>query len=110
MAGPRRLRASWLLTVLLTSVSLGVCTPLLGDDAPCCPDPADAASFSVCCQDGDEPSSKVPPGVQGLVPPAVAPSHVPTHLATYRQSLPASPDTTPHRSADLQSLLSIFLI
>jgi hypothetical protein len=111
MSGQRRLRASWLLAVLFTSISLGVCTPLFGDDAPCCPDVVDEASFSVCCHTGDEPSSEVPPGVQGLVPPtATAAFQVSTYLTTYGHSLFVSTDNSPHRSADLQTLLSTFLI
>src|SRR5688572_14847242 len=112
MAVQRRIRASWLLAVLFTSISLGVCTPLFGGDAPCCPDLADeVASFSVCCHTGDEPSSEVAPGVQGLMPPAATDAfQVSTHLTTYSHSPLASTDTLPHRSADLQTLLSTFLI
>jgi len=111
MSGRRRLRAIWLLAVLFTSISFGVCMPLFGGDAPCCPDLADEASFSVCCHTDDEPASEVAPGVQGLVPPAAtAAFQVATHLTTYGHSLLASTDTVPHRSADLQTLLSTFLI
>ena len=111
MSGRRRFRASSLLAVLFTSISLGVCMPLFGGDAPCCPDLADEASFSVCCDTGDELSSEVPPGVQGLVPPATtAAFQVATHLTTYGQSPLVTTETVPHRSADLQKLLSTFLI
>ena len=111
MSGRRRLGANWLLAVLFTSISLGVCTPLFADDAPCCPDLADEASFSVCCQTGDETSSEVPPGVQGLVPPAVtAALQVSTNLTTHSHLLLASSATIPQRSVDLQTLLSTFLI
>ena len=111
MSGRRRLGANWLLAVLFTSLSLGVCTPLFADDAPCCPDLAEEASFSVCCQTGDETSSEVPPGVQGLVPPAVtAAFQISTNPTTHSRLLLASSDPVPHRSADLQTLLSTFLI
>ena len=111
MSGRPKLRASWLLAGLFTSISLGVCMPLLGGDAPCCPDVADEASFSVCCHSGDEASSEVAPGVQWVVPPAATSEfQIATHLTTHRHSLLASVDTIPHRSADLQTLLSTFLI
>ena len=111
MSGRRKFGASWLLAVLFTSISLGICAPLFGGDAPCCPDLADEASFSVCCHTGDELSSEIPPGVHGLVPPAAtAATQVATHLTTCTPSLIASIETVPHRSADLQTLLSTFLI
>jgi hypothetical protein len=111
MSGRRKFGAGWLLAVLFTSISLGVCMPLFGGDAPCCPDVADEASFSVCCDTGDELSSELPPGVQGLVPPGTAAAfQVVTHLTTFGHSALASTDRVPHRSTDLQALLSTFLI
>jgi hypothetical protein len=111
MSGRRRATATSLLAVLFTTISLGLCMPLLAADRPpCCPDVAEEASFTVCCNTGDEPSSEVPSGVQGLVPPSATAAFQVTILTTLSHSLLASIDYIPHRSADLQTLLSTFLI
>jgi hypothetical protein len=116
MSGRRRVRGSWLLLVLFTSMSLGVCAAVvsaLDGKLPCCPDVASGKpSFTACCSTGDESSSSdLPVGVQTLSSPtweivfALAPSFSPVN-----PSRRCSFAEIPYRSADPQALLSTFLI
>ena len=52
MSGRGRVRASWLLLVLFTSMSLGVCAAVLAavdGKLPCCPDVANGKPFFTAC-------------------------------------------------------------
>src|SRR5687767_6229130 len=114
MSGRRRVRASWLLLVLFTGMSLGVCAAVrsaLDGKLPCCPDVAGGKpSFTACCSTGDESSaSDLPVGVQTPTPPALeiafefASSISPVDLSRRRAVA-----EIPYRSADPQALLSTF--
>jgi len=110
-----RLQASWLLAVLFTTMSLGICTALMshaGGKLPCCPDVPDQASLTVCCATGQQSStSELPLDVQLAPPPAseialeVTPQTSPDALSRRR-----SFSAIPYTSADPQALLSTFLI
>jgi hypothetical protein len=115
MSGSRRLRASWLLLVLFTGMSLGVCAATLsaaGGKLPCCKDVADGqASLTACCTLGKSSSLDLPVGLQAPVPPVseiafdVAPKT--SFDAPLRRD---SFSNIPYRSADPQAFLSTFLI
>ena len=116
MSGRRRVRASWLLLVLFTGTSLGVCAAMLSafdGKLPCCPDVAGGKPFfTACCSTGEESlSSDLPVGVQSQPPSTweiafgFASSISPVDLL--RRRLFAE---IPYSSADPQALLSTFLI
>ena len=116
MSGRRGVRASWLLLMLFTGMSLGVCTLVLSaldGKLPCCPDVASGKpSFTACCGTGEQsPSSDLPVGLQTLSSPTweiafgSASSISPVDLL--RRRLFAE---IPYSSADPQALLSTFLI
>ena len=111
----RRLRASSLLLVLFTSMSLGICAAALSAadrKLPCCADIlAEEASLTACCPTGKPASAELPAWAQVPLPPTseiafVAASQTPPldRLRRY------SPPDTHYRSADRQALLSTFLI
>jgi hypothetical protein len=116
MSGRRRLRASWLLAVLFTSMSFGVCTTGLSDAGgklPCCPDvPAERASLRACCPTGQQSSElgaplgvQVPPSPTSEIAFEVRPQR-PLDGLSRRRAFSA----IPYASADPQALLSTFLI
>lgn len=115
MSGSRRLRASWLLLVLFTGISLGLCTATLSANGqlPCCEHRADGqASLTACCALGQESSPlDLQVGLQSLLPPVseiaydVAPKT--SCDAPLRRN---SFSNIPYRSADPQAFLSTFLI
>lgn len=116
MSGSRRLRAGWLLLVLFTAMSLGVCAATLsaaGGKLPCCKDVADGhASLTACCALGQKSSPlDLQVGLQAPMPP---PSEIAFDVAP-KMSLDAplrrdSFSNIPYRSADPQAFLSTFLI
>ena len=115
MSGSRRRRASWLLLVLFTGISLGVCTATLsaGGKLPCCEDRADGQpSLTACCPLGQESSPlDLQAGLQSLLPPVseiafdVAPK-TSCDVSFRRDSF----SSVPYRFANPQAFLSIFLI
>jgi len=115
MSGRRRVRASWLLLVLFTGMSLGVCAIVLALDGklPCCPHVASGKPFfTACCGTGEQAlSSDLPVGVQTQTPPTLeiafgsASSISPVDLSRRRSFA-----EIPYSSADPQALLSTFLI
>jgi len=116
MAGRRRVRASWLLLVLFTGMSLGVCAAVLSaldGKLPCCPEVANGKPFfTACCSTGEQsPTSDLPVEVQTLSSPTwqiasgFASSVSPVDLSRRRSFA-----EIPYRSADPQALLSTFLI
>ena len=116
MPGRRRVWGSWLLLVLFTGTSLGVCAALvsaLDGKLPCCPDVAGGKpSFTACCSTGDQsPSSDVPVGVHTQSPPTleIAFESV-SAISPVDLSRRRSFAEIPYRSADPQALLSTFLI
>jgi hypothetical protein len=113
MFGQRRVRASWLLLVLFTSMSLGVCAATaFGEQLPCCEDLADGrAHFTTCCTVGKSSSLDFSVGIQAPVPPV---SEVVFEVApTTSCDAPSRRDAfsnLPYRSGDPQAFLSVFLI
>ena len=115
MFGQRRAQAVWLLVVMFTTMTLGVCTALIshaGGKLPCCADAPDQASLTACCPTGQQSStSELPLSVQVAPQPEseiafeVTPQSSPDHLSRRR-----SFSAIPYASADLQALLSTFLI
>ena len=116
MSGRRRLRASWLLLVLFTGMSLGVCMATLsgaGGRLACCEDRADGhPSLSACCALGQQSSPlDLQVGLQSSLPPvseiAFEPAPKTSSDAPLRRD---SFSNIPYRSADPQAFLSTFLI
>jgi len=113
MLGRCRVRASWLILVLFTSMGLGVCAGVLStadEKLPCCANVGDDHSFTSCCGTGEQSStSELPVAVQALSPSAIAravtPQASPGRLLPHRSVFSAIP-----QSADPQAFLSTFLI
>jgi hypothetical protein len=113
MSGTRRVRATWLLLVALTSVSLGVCTIVLAASGmACCEDLGDGhAAFTNCCSTGEQTSSSdLPVMVRVAAPSAETALHVTLRTAADDAARLQAGRRVPLRSVDPQALLSTFLI
>jgi hypothetical protein len=115
MSGRGRIRASWMLLVLFSSITLGICTAVTSSadgTLPCCPDVADGTpSFTACCRTGNEsPSSDIPVALQTAPPQTWQIAFGAPRSSPIDRWGRNSFAEIPYRSADRQALLSTFLI